>query len=248
MSIRQHIEYDGKKYCGYVDFGENFSNDNTTVAKEVLLFMFVCMNGAWKIPIGYFIANGVTAEQKCSLILQTISSLHEAGVKVSALTFDGTRTNLSAVKKLGCNLNPDSFQTYSMHPETKEKIFIMLDSSHMVKLVRNSFGDLKVFVDGNGNKIEWEFMKQWNIVQTEHNEGLHAANKLRSAHMNYKKQKMKVRLATQLFSTSVADPLKLCTDDLQLPKFEDSWATEIFLRIINDLFDILNSKNSPLSE
>jgi len=54
---------------------------------------------------------------------------------------------------------------------------------------------------------------------------------------------MKVKLASQLLSTSVANVLELCRDSLQLLQFNDCLATIKFTSNFNDLFDIFNSKN-----
>lgn len=54
-------------------------------------------------------------------------------------------------------------------------------------------------------------------------------------------QKMKVKLAAQTFSKSVADALEVCSVDLQLREFYECAPTIQFIRLINDLFDILNS-------
>lgn len=148
MSIRQYLEYSGKKYHGYVDFGSEIENDKTYIAKNALVFLFVCMNAAWKIPVGYFFNNGIDANQKSNLIEQCIRLLHDAGVTVSALTFDGDSTNISAVKKLGCNLKLNSLQTWFAHPVAKQKIFIFLDPCHMIKLIRNAFKKYRTLVDG----------------------------------------------------------------------------------------------------
>lgn len=72
---------------------------------------------------------------------------------------------------------------------------------------------------------------------------MHLGNKLRNAHVNYTKQKMKVWLATQIFSQSVADSLSFCRNDLMLKEFESCEGKIQFLLIFNDLFDIINSKN-----
>lgn len=83
----------------------------------------------------------------------------------------------------------------------------------MIKLVRNVFGDVKVLHDGSDKNIIWQYIMEFHNVQQQ--EGLHLANKLRAAHIMYTKQKMKVRLATQVFtrSTSVADSFQLCKDE-----------------------------------
>lgn len=77
MTIRQHVEYDGQKYNGYVDMGENKTTADMTLAKEALVFMVVCMNGGWKIALAYFLIDKVAAQQK-NLTLQCISYLHDA--------------------------------------------------------------------------------------------------------------------------------------------------------------------------
>ena len=60
-------------------------------------------------------------------------------------------------------------------------------------------------------------------------------------HVNFKKQKIKVKLAAQLFSQSIADALTFCQS--KLPEFKDCGPTIEFIRIFDDLFNILNSKN-----
>ena len=51
--------------------------------------------------------------------------------------------------------------------------------------------------------IRWEYFSKLHNIQVD--EGLHLNNKLRSQHVQYHKQKMKVKLAAQVFSASVAD-------------------------------------------
>lgn len=80
---------------------------------------------------------------------------------------------------------------------TKEKVFIFLDPSHMLKLVRNCLGDFRTIIAEDG-EVSWTYFEELHTIQE--NEGLHLANKLRNKHLNYQKQKMKVRLAAQLFS------------------------------------------------
>lgn len=81
-----------------------------------------------------------------------------------------------------------------------------------VKLVRNLFGDLKIIVDGSNRLIKWQYIIDLNNLQQE----LHLNNKLRSAHIQYQKQKMKIHLVTQLFSTFVAEALTICKEYLRL--------------------------------
>ena len=68
-------------------------------------------------------------------------------------------------------------------------------------------------------------------------------SKITSLHVNYENQKKKVKLATQLFSQSVANAIEYCDAHLSLPQFKNSAATTIFFKLIDNTFDILNSRN-----
>ncbi len=112
----------------------------------------------------------------------------------------------------------------------------------MIKLVRNTMSDWKVMKDSDGNTIDWKFIEELHKLQE--TEGLRLANKLRSAHIDWKPQKMKVNLAAQTLSSSVADALKYCEGKLhEMPQFKGCGPTVKFIRIFDHLFDVLNSRN-----
>lgn len=144
-------------------------------------------------------------------------------------------------KILGCSLEPnDGMKTTFDHPVTKEPIAIFLDACHMIKLVRNYLQAYGNIVDGNGNVISWSHLE--NLQKLQESEHFHLANKLRKHHISFNNQKMKVKLATQLLSKSVAISLDFCREKLKIADFEKSSATAEFIRIFNDLFDVLNSR------
>ena len=58
---------------------------------------------------------------------------------------------------------------------------------------------------------------------------------------------MKVNLAAQASSSSVADALEYCANELKLPEFQGCEATVGFIKMFDQLFDILNSRN-PLAK
>ena len=53
----------------------------------------------------------------------------------------------------------------------------------MLKLVRNTVGDKKFIVDGDGNIVKWDYIKQLQELQA--SAGLHLGNKIRVSHINY---------------------------------------------------------------
>ena len=83
----------------------------------------------------------------------------------------------------------------------------------MIKLARNALGDLGCFKTTDGKLIEWQFIK--NLVELQIEEGFNIANKLNSDHLNWQRQKMKVKLAAQTFSSSTAAALTIFTTENQ---------------------------------
>ena len=85
-----------------------------------------------------------------------------------------------------------------------------------------------------------------NLHNLQQEEGLRAGNKLRSAHIEWQRQKMKVNLAAQTLSSSVADALEFCQKDIKFTQFKGCEATVEFIRKFDQLFDLMNSRN-PLA-
>ena len=245
MSIRKHVQWDGKagKYRGFVDCGTKVDDDSLPEATDALVFVAVSVNSNWKVPCGYFLVNGLTGEEKANLTKDCLTKLHEVGVKVVSFTCDGPTTHQAMLKLLGARLSADNLQAYFPHPcDNNQRIYIFLDACHMIKLVRNTMSEWKVLKDGDGNTIEWKFLVELHKLQE--SEGLRLANKLRAAHIDWKQQKMKVNLAAQSLSSSVADALEYCEGKLhEMPQFKGCGPTVKFIRTFDRLFDVLNSRN-----
>ena len=79
----------------------------------------------------------------------------------------------------------------------------------------------------------------WHPVQEQF--GIKLGNRLSKQHIEWEKNKMKVRYAAQTFSRSVADAIDHLREDVKHPDFKDS-STE-FIRAIDTIFDMLNSRN-----
>lgn len=243
MAIRQHLEFSGSKYYGRVDIGNGLDNENLVLAKDCLVFMVVSINEGWKLPIGYFLASNLNSTQKAELTKQALYALKATGVHIVSLTFDGCTTNVTMARLLGCNVDASNLQTaFTVEYADKEKddIPIFMDPAHMIKLIRNAFGE-KQILEHENRFIKFDFIERLFLLQEK--EGCHLANKLRKQHICFLKQKMKVKLATQLLSKSVADALKFCKHKLNIPEFDKVDATVEFIEIFNSVFDILNSRS-----
>lgn len=237
MAIRQQKIFNGVDVDGIVTHGASGE-----IATQAYVLMLVSLNDSFKLPLGYFLVNGFSAEQRCNVILMCLERCHEVGAEVVSLTFDGCPSNLAAAKKLGCNFDDiNNLITHFKHPVTKNPVVVILDPCHMIKLVRNSMQSKKNFIDKDGNKIKWQYLEHLKNLQD--NIGLHFGNKITQRHLQFRNNVMNVKLATQTLSHSVATSLRLCSTDLKLKDFENANATINFIEIMNNLFDTLNTRS-----
>lgn len=181
--------------------------------------MPVGINGYWKLPIGYFFINGLSATERSNLLETAIALITETGANLQSVTFDGAAVNMSMVKSLGANFDIDKKLPYFLNKSTNEPIFVFLDAAHMLKLVRNSCGDKKFLRNSNGESklvvkyirnaekkiIKWKYIEK--LYKYECENGVWAGTKLTFRHIQYFDEKMNVRLASQTMSQSVADAL-----------------------------------------
>lgn len=171
-----------------------------------------------------------------------ISLLNETGVVVVAVTCDNPSCNWKMMENLGANLsNADHLKvTLRLNNVIHVPILVIFDVGHLLKLVRNCVGDFKSFFSGSGHPINWNYIVALHEIQSKN--GLHAANRLRSKHIDYKSNKMKTSYAAQTFSKSVASGVRYCNHQ-KYPEFEGSEETAHFVNLLNDMFDQLNQKS-----
>jgi len=241
MAIRKKIEWTGHKFSGYFDFGADIPNDCTPEAKEALVIMVNCVNGRWKMPISYFFIDGLGGREKANIVKRCLEFIHNSGVEIISLTFDGAASNVSMENFLGANLSVENMKTWFPHPISNRPIYILPDRPHMLKLIRNTIASRLAIYDDQKNAIEWSYLKK--LVDVQNNEGLHIATKIRNRHIGWTQEKMKVKVAAQTLSLSVAKALSYLRETNHPLNFQKSEPTETFLININDAFDILNSRN-----
>lgn len=243
IAIRKQKLFHNNQKLGSINFGAGpmQGEESETVATQALVFMLVALNENWKLPVGYFLTAGVTADKKANLIKMCLQKCHEVGAMVLNLTFDGCSANFGAAEMLGCDLSDvNNMKTYFPHPSTGEKVCIFIDPCHVIKLIRNTFEKKRLLYDNNDKQIKWQLVINLNKLQQ--NEGLRFGNKLTPRHIHFRQQIMKVKLATQLLSTSVAKALLLCDEVLNSTQFQDSSGTVNFITIMNNFFDVMNSR------
>ena len=229
MAIKQQIQYCSKtkSHKGFVDLGDGSDEEN--VASEVLVFMVVGLQGHWKAPIAYFFTKTLRAESQQVLVEHALRALYDRGIRVVTLTMDGHASNMSMCARLGCQLKlTGDLCTFFPHPTTGQPVYVMMDTCHMLKLTRNMFQVYSPLMSHDGF-ISWSVIERLNDIQKE--EGLRAANKITDKHVYFQNQKMKVSLAAQTLSRSVADALQFMKDSGH-EDFKDCHATIKFIEVI----------------
>ena len=171
-----------------------------------------------------------------------ICHLHNSGITVRAVTADGNEVNIKMFKNLGMSLDCPSFMHTS---DSSVNIYGICDACHMLKLVQNTLADLKILRDGDNNVIKWSYVQ--NLVDIQETSGIRGANKVSVHHVNFHKHKMKVKLAAQVLSKSVADALDFLRADCNDLKQLGNEATVQFIRVVDNLFDLLNC-HSPFGK
>lgn len=244
VAIRRQIEWNHftKRFEGSVQYAGFLPEepDELPIAKEALVFMVTGIKTSFKIPVAYFLSDSLDTEHKARLVETVLRSLHDIGVTVIAFTFDGLNTNLSTANALGASLKYDhNFKTNFLHPCTSEPVYVLLDICHMLKLVRNTLAGKEKLQTKQGF-VEWKYIGMLN--KTQNLTGAKMAERLTDHHVYFQNEKMRVDLAAQTLSRSVAEALETLRSTNE--SFKDCAETIRFIRLFNDLFDVLNSKHS----
>jgi hypothetical protein len=166
MAIRQQLLFNNNKFYGTVEFGTDHSEDVDSVplAKETLGFMAVGINDSWKIPVGYFLINGLPGKKRPMLLKQCVELLRDTGVIISSVTFDGTASNLSMVTGLGANFafGTPSFQPYFQIQPSSSNMFFYI--CHVIKLIGNCLDERKIIYPPDG-VIDWRYFESLHTLQ-----------------------------------------------------------------------------------
>lgn len=69
MSVRSQLIFENNRFHGGIDLGTGLLKecDNVRLATSAFVFMAVALNGHWKVPIGYFLIDGLNGAERASL-------------------------------------------------------------------------------------------------------------------------------------------------------------------------------------
>lgn len=242
MAIRKNLQWSAahKQFQGQITYGFRPDCTEVPLANNALVFMMSGINFDLSIPLAYYFINSLTAAEKVKLLTEVISVISELGVRVISITFDGLASNATMCKQLGANFKMNNLKPYFELPGDDRKIYVIIDPSHVLKLARNILGNKNVLVDDAGLEVQWNYFIYLEKLRVE--KDFSRLHNLTKKHIEYTKCKMNVRIAAETLSNSVANSMQHLLDK-GYDQFSKSSATIKFIRFINDVFDIMNTKD-----
>lgn len=231
ISLKCNLFYDISKDT-IIGFEEGVDYRQANLVGSALVLMVRGISSQWKQPVAYFLYKTSPKSQEVKNILfETIRKLNSTGLNVLGVVSDQGSNFYNLVKTV-LNLTPDN-PCFSV--DNKEIVYIF-DVPHLLKSTRNNFFQHK-FLSSAGVTSKQYLQKIYDIDETKN---IRLMPKLTNAHIFPSAfQKMKVKLAAQVFSWSVTTAMSAYIDFNILP--ESATATVNFIKNMNSLFDILNS-------
>ncbi|KAJ8023362.1 Transposable element P transposase [Holothuria leucospilota] len=217
--------------------------DSSCVASHVLLFMVRGLTSKLKFPVAYYFTTGAPGYQLYEMTFECISALRLLGLTVLCLTSDGASSNrklYELISKSAPSLTPEHKAKNIF--EVNEMIYFNSDAPHLLKTLRNNFENSNwnrktrnlVY---DGKPIKWTHLLQlqeWDKGSHRHTPGLVLVPKLTYEHLHLTPGlRMKVSLAAQVMSKTVANGLKM----MNKPELA---STIYFITMVNKFFDCLN--------
>ena len=193
----------------------------------------------------YFILGSLTSYQLVPIFWKIVAVLEiSLNLKVVAAVNDGASPNrkfFNLYVELSGNSTPSViYKTYNVFAISRF-IFFFADSPHLIKTARNC-----LYNSGSGSRslLMWNdgqhllFQHIANLYYSDQEFGLHVLPKLTLDHiMLTSYSKMKVKLATQVLSRSVAIALRESDN-------EEVCGTAMFCQMLNDFFDCTNVRST----
>lgn len=236
IHIKQQIYWSQNemKYSGFKTSGEESGEDvEKSIAKQAIVFILNGIDTNFEFPIMYDLINELNTIQRKDLIHEIIAAVTKCGIRITNITFDGHSCNVPALELLGAHLNWDvtgkneKFKPFISNSITKEKIFVILDPSHMVKLVRNRLASCGKFFDDDGNPIEWRYIVSLYKYSIKH--GFHT-HKLTKKHIEWERHSMNVRIAVETLSDSTANSIQFLMER-NIPEFQGNCINNTIIKI-----------------
>lgn len=212
--------------------------DEIPVANYAIFFLITIIESKHSLILGYFLIKSLNTEEKAKLLHDTIVEVNKTGACLLTIAFDGLSTNFTTLQSMGASFDINDLKPFILNPETNQKIFVVLDPPHMLKLIRNCLDAKKCLKDAEKNDILWLHFVNLLFKKSEL-----VSHKLTKHHIEFHSNKMNVKLAAQTLSYSVAKSMELLLTKGDAV-FQNAIGTINFVKNFNKAFDIFNSKHT----
>lgn len=234
MSIKANLFYERNQDS---IIGLAIGHKGEKIFKPALTACVLMLRGLyckWKQPLAYFLCHtSCPAELLLQILTESLQKLETVGLKVCAVTSDMGSNNIKLSNILNVSPEHTGFYLNNHH------LFYIFDIPHIIKAIRNMLMKYNFYIDGK--KISWQYIR--DFYEMDKKFPVKAAHKLTDSHIyptNF--QKMKVKLATQVFSYSVHVGMSFYIRFGSLPM--EATDTAKFVNTMDQLFDVLNSSQT----
>ena len=251
MKIQSNLVFDkySGELIGFVDLGDPMTNyaslgEEDVMATHALAFFVRGMCSDLKHVIAYYFTENVTSYQIMSMFWKAVGVLElSLNLWVIAAVNDGAPPNRKFFELHSqCMGDVDGDVIYKVHNvfATTRLIYFFADACHLMKTARNclynsGLGSCGRLMWNNGRYLMFKHIA--DLFYSDQEFALHTLPKLTLDHIvltSY--SKMKVKLATQVLSQSVATALVEKGND-------DVLGTAEFCKMMNNFFDCANVKS-----
>jgi len=257
MAVRKCLEYDKglRSFVGEVstEVAKSHCAESTDVelASHALVIMIRGLTTNWKQVVAYYLTgNSVNGNVLWNLLKQIVVDLQTIDVNVRAVVCDMGSCNRAMWRVAGVVTCKERVINSVQHPVLSDQLLYFLpDVPHVLKNVRNCLLSHDILLPPD---IVTQYNLPGPIVSISHVRGLldlQESSELKIAPSLRRQQveprqfeKMKVRVAAQLFSHSVSSALQFCVSVGLLPLA--ALTTAWFLEFFNTWFDVANARTN----
>ncbi|XP_071499561.1 uncharacterized protein [Diadema antillarum] len=253
MKVKSGLAYSTStgQLLGFVDVGDinnEFREFETQVKKdsssELASHAFVIMvRGLFcsmKQAVAFFPTSTLRSGEIYDCVMRTVLKVETAGLKVRAIVSDGASCNRKFYKM--CMVHGDGYGHYTMNPaETDRKIYFFCDVPHLLKTSRNNLENSGFNRQSRNLQIGEKHIRWTHLIQLyewDSSSDLRLLPRLTPEHLYLNPSlRMRVKLATQVLSQSVANAFKLMS---QKTGDTSTDGTRQYVEMFNKFFDCLN--------
>ncbi|KAJ8914634.1 hypothetical protein NQ315_015372 [Exocentrus adspersus] len=252
MAIQPHLDYDLNK-----DSVVGFEKGTKNIADHATVFMIRGIFKKWKQPVGYmFHSFSMPAPTIVRHLKELVVKCENIGLNIIASVCDQGTNNVKAIsmlfeeskrKQILLGQEPSESEVLC----NKSSFVPLFDPPHLLKSIRNNLltKDLLFTVDGTRKRASWTHIEHAYNIDKSNN--IRMMRKIHDLHVvRHKIKKMKVSIAAQIFSATVASAIKYCalsgiksTDGLYQLDISALDTAELLL-IFNNLFDSVNGSSA----